>query len=141
MFNKPGITRLLIIVLLLAACSSPATSPVARTTPVSSTATPVLPTATSVATATQAATATLVARSPATQGKKVPTSLAEVPRITPQELKSLLEGARYVIIVDTRSRDEFEESHIPGARQMLLSEVETRVRELPVGPKIVFYCA
>ena len=122
MFKEPCIAGLLIAVLLLAACSSPATSPVATATPLPPTATP-------------------VARSPATQGNKVPTSTAEVPRITPQALKALFDGARYVIVIDTRSRDEYEKSHIPGAKQMSLSEIETRYRELPRGPKIVFYCA
>ena len=122
MFKEPCIAGLLIAVLLLAACSSPATSPVATATPLPPTATP-------------------VARSPAPQGKRVPTNAAEVPRITPQALKSLLEGARYVVVIDTRSRDEYEKSHIPGAIQMLPSEIATRYGELPRGPKIVFYCA
>jgi rhodanese-related sulfurtransferase len=64
-----------------------------------------------------------------------------VPRITPQELKSLLTSARRVVVVDTRDRDEYGAAHIRGALNIPYAEVEERYQELPKTTKIVFYCA
>ena len=93
----------------------------------------------------QSATATLApsptAISSGGSSRSIPTSSEQVPRITPQELKSLLDAGRDVVIVDTRSLDAYETAHIPDATQMSASEVSTRYRELPIGAKVVTYCA
>ena len=61
--------------------------------------------------------------------------------MTPQELKALLTSARKIVVIDTRGRQDYDAGHIPGALNMLYSEVETRYRELPRNAKIVLYCA
>lgn len=69
----------------------------------------------------------------------VPTSVEEVPRIDPDELQAQLAAGKDVIIVDARTREEFEGGHIAGAVSMPLDEVAQRYGELPKAGKIVFY--
>lgn len=70
----------------------------------------------------------------------VPSSAQDVPRITPQELKSLLDAGEKVVVVDARSLASYEAGHIAKAGSMPLDEIDARYRELPKGVKIVFYC-
>lgn len=70
----------------------------------------------------------------------VPSDVQEVPRMTPQELKSLLDAGEKVVVVDTRSSESFEASHIAGAGSIPYDEIDMRYRELPKGLKIVLYC-
>ena len=69
--------------------------------------------------------------------QSIPTESSEVPRITPKELKSLLDTGVEVMIVDARSRGEYDEEHIVGA--VLLAEIESRFDELPKETKFVLY--
>jgi 3-mercaptopyruvate sulfurtransferase SseA len=71
----------------------------------------------------------------------LPQTREEVPRITPDELRDLLASPRKIVVIDSRSRAEYEAGHIRGAISMPSAEVDTRYRELPRGTKIVFYCA
>ncbi|MFQ6115325.1 MAG: rhodanese-like domain-containing protein [bacterium] len=64
----------------------------------------------------------------------------EAPRITLQELKSILDQKTDVIIVDARGKNSFEQEHIKGAISIPVEEVEARVDELPKDKEIVFYC-
>jgi predicted sulfurtransferase len=70
----------------------------------------------------------------------IPTTVGEVPRITPQEIKTLLDSSEQILFVDTRSRAEWEEVHIPNALSIPYEEVEARHGELPKDKKIVLYC-
>lgn len=70
---------------------------------------------------------------------RVPSTVQEVPRIGPQELKARLDAGEDVVVVDARSREAFEESHIAGALSMPPEEVEDRYDQLPRGGEIVFY--
>ena len=45
------------------------------------------------------------------------------------------------LIVDVRTREEYEEVHIPGAMSMPLVELESRYRELPKDAEIITYCS
>jgi hypothetical protein len=124
----------LIAVLLLASCQGAAVAPGAA------------PTATAVNTATAVPTAapTTPPAAPATPvptgGKAIPTSVEQVPRISPQDLRSMLNAGANVIVLDARSREAYDHSHIPGAQSMPLDEVEARYQQLPQGAKIVTYC-
>jgi len=69
-----------------------------------------------------------------------PNTVSQVPRITPQRLKGMLDAGQGVVVVDTRTRESYEHSHIPGALSIPLSETEERHGELSKGMKIVFYC-
>jgi len=71
---------------------------------------------------------------------KVPTTLAEVPRITAEELKARLDADENVIIVDARPGEEYRERHVLGALSMPLAEVEERHGELSRAAEIVLYC-
>jgi hypothetical protein len=75
------------------------------------------------------------------ENKGIPTTSGDVPRITPQELKALLDTGARVLVIDTRDRASYEQGHIPGAGHMLSSEIETRYREIPPDARIVLYCA
>jgi 3-mercaptopyruvate sulfurtransferase SseA len=69
----------------------------------------------------------------------IPTTVEEVPRISPHELKAQLDAGKDVSVVDARTREEFEELHIAGAISMPSDEVEERYGELPRAEDIVFY--
>jgi rhodanese-related sulfurtransferase/rubrerythrin len=47
---------------------------------------------------------------------------------------------RYMLI-DVRQASEYEQGHIPGAKFMPLTEVETRLFTLPSDRDLIFYCA
>ena len=74
-------------------------------------------------------------------GRVQPVVASQVPRMTPQELETLMASARNVILIDTRSNEAYVAGHIPGAINMLESEVQTHYQGLPRNAKIVLYCA
>lgn len=43
--------------------------------------------------------------------------------------------------VDVRSKDAYDQGHLRGALNIPLSELLTRVKELPPGKEIITYCA
>lgn len=45
------------------------------------------------------------------------------------------------LVIDVRQASEYEEGHIPGAKLMPLSEVETKLFTLPADRDLIFYCA
>jgi 3-mercaptopyruvate sulfurtransferase SseA len=92
--------------------------------------------------APSAATATLMPTTPppVTEEEPIPSTVSQVPRITPQELKGKLDANEDVIVVDARSRKEYDSVHIPGALSIPLSEIEERHRELPQEGEIALYC-
>jgi hypothetical protein len=75
--------------------------------------------------------------SPARGEKTVPTKMSEVPRITPEQLKSLLDRGVKVVIVDARSDEEYTEAHIPGALSM--GEFNSRRQQFSKDTKVVLY--
>ncbi len=124
--------------------ATPTPKPVEATpTPVPPTATPIPPTPTPVpptASPTTTVTPMPTPPPPVAEGESIPTTRSEVPRITPQELKEKLDANEDVIVVDTRSRKEYDSVHIPGALSIPLSEIEERHGELPQEGEIVLYC-
>ena len=67
--------------------------------------------------------------------------MANVIRITPQELNDRLEGDRPVVPLDVR-RGSYERSdtRIVGAIRIPLDEVEERIEEIPPRAEIITYC-
>jgi len=65
-----------------------------------------------------------------------------IARITPEELKSKLDGHEDVMLVDVRDPLDFEAepSIIPGALHMTTEELEERHHEIPREREIVLYC-
>jgi hypothetical protein len=81
---------------------------------------------------------------PLTNGKSAPTLpsvAADVPRVTPDELKALLSSPRNILVVDTRDRDSYEAAHIRGAINIPYDQVEFAAPQLSRRAKIVFYCS
>ena len=70
----------------------------------------------------------------------VPTEQSQVPRLTPEEVRGLVNEGQQVVIVDTRSRASYDERHIPGALSIPMVEIEERSTELPRDKLIVLYC-
>lgn len=61
-------------------------------------------------------------------------------RITLEGTKKLFDAGN-VLIVDTRSKSQYDAEHIKGAINVSLSDVETRLSELKTDKKIVAYCS
>lgn len=79
----------------------------------------------------------------ACQGAAGPAAIAgpaDVPRITPQELKAQLDAGEAVIVADARSLEAFEMRHIAGAISVPLFEIADHLDELPHRAHVVFYC-
>jgi 3-mercaptopyruvate sulfurtransferase SseA len=71
----------------------------------------------------------------------VPLIEAEVPRVSVQEAKAALESGTGVI-VDVRSTEAFESSHIVGAISVPLADIEQDTDSLPLDREqwIITYC-
>jgi len=63
-------------------------------------------------------------------------------QLLPVDRGTLLERARRgeVMVIDVRPADEFAQAHLPFARSMPLSELASRLAELPRDKEIVAYC-
>jgi len=65
----------------------------------------------------------------------------DVPRISMEELKQRLDAGVDLVIVDVRSKEDFDEGHIPGAISIpWQQEMEARYAELPRDREIITYC-
>jgi len=65
-----------------------------------------------------------------------------IARITPEELHARLNGGEEVVIVDLRHSLDLEADPvaIPGARHLVLEELEQHHRGIPRDREIVLYC-
>jgi rhodanese-related sulfurtransferase len=116
-------------------------TPIPTATPVVATPAPI-PTATSVATPTLAPTeAPTAAPTPKVVG--TPTSPDEVPRISLQELKALMDSGADMVILDCQPRSVYEQGHIKGAISLPWAPEldEEDILMLPWGKPIITYCA
>lgn len=68
------------------------------------------------------------------------TTMEEVPRISPTEIKSMLDSSSNFIIIDTRFREEYEDTHITGSIWISLEDIAGRANELKKYDEIVTYC-
>jgi hypothetical protein len=71
----------------------------------------------------------------------VPQSEAEVPRVTLEDAVAALQSGE-AIVVDVRSPEAYQASHIPGALSVPLGEIETNPDGLPLDKDqwIITYC-
>ena len=60
----------------------------------------------------------------------IPTEQSQVPRLTPKQVKDILDSGQPVVFVDTRSRGSWEALRIPGALSIPLAEIESRLKRL-----------
>lgn len=63
--------------------------------------------------------------------------MAQVRRLSPLELRELLDT---VAIIDVRSPSEFAASHLPGAVNIPVSDIQRRLAEVPRDRPAVFIC-
>jgi rhodanese-related sulfurtransferase len=68
--------------------------------------------------------------------------LAEMDRITVDEVKRRMDKGEPMLLIDTRNSHDWGESDVklPGARRIHYSELEQHLGELPRDRTIVTYC-
>nr|P25908.1 RecName: Full=Uncharacterized 16.5 kDa protein in psaL 5'region [Synechococcus elongatus]CAA45295.1 unnamed protein product [Synechococcus sp.] len=72
--------------------------------------------------------------------------MAEIPEMTVQELKALMDsGAQDYVLVDVRNPNEYEIARIPGSVLVPLSEIENgpgveKIRSLLNGHRLLVHC-
>ena len=72
----------------------------------------------------------------------VPDSGSAVPRISLEQLKEKLDAGADIVIVDVRSKEDFDEGHISGAVSIpWQQEIEARYTELPRDKEVIIYCS
>jgi rhodanese-related sulfurtransferase len=60
-----------------------------------------------------------------------------VSSVSAQSLQTLLSGGSPLAVLDVRSAAEFATGHIPGAVNISMVQVETRLADVPTGPLVV----
>jgi len=75
-------------------------------------------------------------------GQLVQTYLYSKDQLEPMAREQLLQYARdgLVTVLDVRPRAEYESGHVPGAVNIPLAELESRLKELQASPEVVAYC-
>jgi 3-mercaptopyruvate sulfurtransferase SseA len=77
---------------------------------------------------------------PVTLKQEAPPPLEAAKRIErPEAIKMVDEGK--AVWVDVRSKDQYELGHIKGAINIPLTDLITRIKELPAHKYIITYCA
>ena len=64
-----------------------------------------------------------------------------VARITPEELRQMLEADEEIVVVDVRSTLETEVDSVPGALRIPLEDLETRHGDIPRDRDIILFCS
>ena len=67
-------------------------------------------------------------------------ALATVRRLSPSELRALIDARGQTMLVDVREPREFTTAHLPGAVNIPVSEIERRLGEIPTDTTPVFLC-
>jgi rhodanese-related sulfurtransferase len=137
----------LILVALVVTSCAPAATPIPTAPP--PTQPPATPTPTAIAMPTKEVVATPTpapteapTATPAPEVVGTPTSPDEVPRISLEELKALMDSGADIVILDDRPRESYQMGHIKGAisfpwkPQLTIGDAEM----LPMAKTIVTYC-
>ncbi len=64
-----------------------------------------------------------------------------VPSLDPQEAQKRLSASPRPFLLDVRQPEEFKQAHIQGAKLIPLSELASRLHELPKSREILCVCA
>ena len=64
----------------------------------------------------------------------------QIPRIAAAELKSKLDSAASLLLLDVRSREEYQNLHIVGSISLPLEQLSERYNELRGYKQVVTYC-
>jgi predicted sulfurtransferase len=82
----------------------------------------------------------LITLVPSTAGPALAADAADnAPRITAEEVKRLAEKGE-VVLIDTRGKDAYDAEHAQGALSVPLTELESRLADLPKDKLIAAYC-
>jgi len=65
---------------------------------------------------------------------------SEVARISQNELISLQNSSEEILLIDTRSTEEFKQGHIEGAINIDVSQIYGRLNEIPKNKRLILYC-
>jgi rhodanese-related sulfurtransferase len=71
---------------------------------------------------------------------QLPSTTISYGDLTVEEAKSLIESNSSVVIVDVRTREEYDSGHIEGAVLIPVSELEDRLNELSKEDELLIYC-
>jgi 3-mercaptopyruvate sulfurtransferase SseA len=75
-----------------------------------------------------------------TSTAEVADELATARRISRADAMKMVK-AKKAVYVDVRSKESFDEGHLPGAISVPLSELPARYKDLPFGTFLITYCA
>jgi len=64
-----------------------------------------------------------------------------VARITPVQLKEMLDAGEPIVVVDVRSTLESDDDSVPGALRIPLEDLETRHADIPRDREIILFCS
>lgn len=69
-------------------------------------------------------------------------ALAQISTLDAEQVKSRLDGKHKVTLVDTRTFEEYQQAHIPGAINIMPEQIASSTGRLPKDKKapIIFYC-
>jgi len=68
-------------------------------------------------------------------------TLSPVPKVSVAAAKCILDSGDNVVLVDVRSKAQFEQSHISGAISIPFEELASRYSEIPYGAQVVVYAS
>lgn len=63
-----------------------------------------------------------------------------VPRISIEEARQKLETGQ-AVVVDVRTKNTYDQAHLPGSISLPEDEIESRLDELPDDKELILYCA
>jgi rhodanese-related sulfurtransferase len=68
--------------------------------------------------------------------------MAQFTVIDAQQLRSYLTGKKHAVLVDSRTAEEYQQAHIPGAINIVPDEMKAKAARLPKdkAAPIIFYC-
>ena len=66
--------------------------------------------------------------------------IAEIKPINPEEVYEIIKNDEDYLIVDVRTKEEYNSGHLEGALLLPVQELEERLGELPMDKPIIVYC-
>jgi rhodanese-related sulfurtransferase len=69
-------------------------------------------------------------------------AMAQYPIISAQDVKSWMAGKRNIVLIDTRTPEEYQAGHIPGAINIPAERMRAEAARLPKDKStpVIFYC-
>jgi len=128
------------LVVLLAASCAPAAPPTAMPTTVSLPSPTVAPTTVSLPSPTVAPTTPPALPTPTLASAGIPASIEKIQRISPEELKALIEGGADIVVVDNQPKGAYDLGHIKGAVNFPWAMEIKGPGDLPKDKLLITYC-